>query len=84
MTCITPMAPTWLFAFWFSCDSWYPWAASMSGSKLYFFPYFSNRANVCSNRFNSSFPLESLICLTLRMYCFTRPVIAPFVRVAFM
>mgnify|MGYP000523483531 CR=1 FL=1 len=22
MICITPMAPTWLFACWFSCDSW--------------------------------------------------------------
>ena len=20
--CITPMAPTWLFAYWLSCDSW--------------------------------------------------------------
>ncbi len=22
MSCITPTAPTWLFAFWSSCDSW--------------------------------------------------------------
>ena len=27
MSCITPIAPTWLFAFWSSCDSWYPCAA---------------------------------------------------------
>ena len=22
INCITPMAPTWLFASWLSCDSW--------------------------------------------------------------
>ena len=27
ITCITPIAPTGLFTFWSSPDSWYPWAA---------------------------------------------------------
>jgi hypothetical protein len=33
MSCMMPIAPTRLRAFWSSVDSWYPCAASISGSK---------------------------------------------------
>jgi hypothetical protein len=68
ISCMTPIAPTALRASWFSRDSWNPCAASISGSKSYFAPYFSKSFVVASKRLHSAVPVLFAICLTRLWY----------------
>jgi len=54
MTCITRWRPPGSSPSGLTATPGTPGRLSMSGSKLYFFPYFSNSATICSNRFNSA------------------------------